>query len=70
MSGVVLLDPHDRMTSKECLEYCLKEAESYDSLVIIGFKKDDQFFTRSSHMTRKDALWLMHIAIDWIMGKS
>lgn len=53
------LDVHNRMTVDEALQLC-RRAELKE-VIIIGFDKDDEFFTQSSKMTRQDALW----ALEW-----
>lgn len=37
-------------------------------VLIIGYDTDGDFFTRSSHMTRAEALWLLEKAREWVLN--
>lgn len=68
MSNVVKLKgAHSRMTVEQAINSA-KELELTD-VVIAGFDKDGDFCVRSSHMTRKDALWIAEYTKKHAMGE-
>lgn len=67
--NVVELGAHDKMTIKEALEFCLREAETYEDIVIIATEKDtDDIIIRSSGMARMNAAWLADKLRMWAHG--
>jgi len=66
---VVEFGPHTRMTPEEALTLCSRE--EWDEVIIIGYRKDSpDFATRSSHMSRECALWLVEHAKMHVLGLS
>lgn len=64
---VYLLAPHVNMTPKEALSYALKE--DWEDVIIIGYHKDrDGLVSRSSNMSRQEALWIIEFAKRQAMG--
>lgn len=61
-NNVVALGPHTRMTVKDCLSLALREADDYEEVLVIAGSKRGTIITRSSEMSRKDALWLAVMA--------
>lgn len=63
---IVQLDPHTRMTVKEVLELQARHAEELTDVILVGYDNDGALFIRSSHLSRKDSLWLLMAAVDEI----
>ena len=71
MPEIVQLSPHTRMTVTEAIQYVAQEhaGEPYQDVMILAEDQDGTLIVRSSNMTRKAALWLLHEAIDHARGK-
>lgn len=67
--NVVQLDAHENMTVGECLAYCALEQKTYKDVIVVACDNEDNIIVRSSHMSRKDAAWLMMVALDHARGK-
>lgn len=65
MADIIQLDPHENMTPEECLAHCALDAESFRDVLIIGFDTDGELMVRSSHMSPRDAVWLLLAAVDY-----
>lgn len=68
MADILQLNPHDNMTVSECLHYCLRNADDLTDCIVIGYDADGELVVRSSHMSRKDALWAIMAAADHARG--
>jgi hypothetical protein len=40
----------------------------FQDVIVIGYDEEGQFCSRSSHMDRKDALWLAHQLLKHALG--
>ena len=69
MSEIIQLNAHTNMTVEECLEYCRLEQDSYQDVMVLSYNQDNELVVRSSHMSRKDALWILMAAVDHARGK-
>lgn len=70
MTEVIQLGAHSKMTVEECLDYCCLEKDKYQSVMVLSFDEDGDLLVRSSHMSRKDALWMLMEAVDHARGKT
>lgn len=68
MADVIQLNPHTNMTVEECLEYCRLERNAYQDVMVLSYNQDNELVVRSSHMPRKDALWMLMAAVDHVRG--
>lgn len=66
MAEIIELGAHERMTPEEALG--LTSRESPREVLILFTDADGEFGLRSSGMSRKDALWLIELARDAILG--
>jgi hypothetical protein len=57
MSNVARLPASDHMTVEQALDYTKKDGLT--EVLIIGHDADGDLIIRSSHLSRKDALWLL-----------
>lgn len=46
-----------------------REAGEWQDVIILAYDADGDLVIRSSHMSRKDALWLLMDAQDWARGR-
>ena len=69
MADLVLLNPHDRMTAHECLEFCARDHADYQDCIVIGYDQAGVLTVRSSAMTRADATFMLMKALDHAMGR-
>ena len=67
---LVALPPHDRMTPNECLSLCLRSANDYRDVIVLGHDENGDLVVRSSKMNLKDALWILMEAIDYTRGQN
>lgn len=65
---VVDLPVRDNMTVEECLSLCVRRQEDFADVVVLGYGHDGEWFTFSSAMSRKDALWLAMLLVDHARG--
>lgn len=65
--SVTRLKASTSFTPKQALEHALGrlEEDGIQDVVIAGYWDDDEFFTFSSGITRKDALWIAEALKDW-----
>jgi hypothetical protein len=56
------------MTPTECLDYVRRARADAQDVLVCGYDVDGDFFTFSSHMSRKDALWLAMMLVDYARG--
>lgn len=68
MADIVLLNPHERMTAQECLEYCARDHAEYQDCIVVGYDQNGELIIRSSHMTRAEATFMLLKAIDHAKG--
>lgn len=68
MSDPIELGPHAKMTVRECLEYCARNHEEFEDVMVIGYDAEGNLNIRTSNMKRKDALWLLMLGIDYTRG--
>ena len=68
MAEVVELAAHERMTVEQCLNHVSRKHAEFTDVLVCGYDKDGDFFTFSSHMSRKDALWLAMLLVDHARG--
>lgn len=66
---LIELPPHENMTPEECLTRAARRADTFTDVIVIGYDANEEFCMTSSHMARKDVLWLMMLAIDYARGK-
>jgi len=69
MGVLIQLEPHDKMTPKECLTYCAMDSDNFRDVLVVGFDPEGVIIVRSSQMLPKDAVWLLMEAIDYARGK-
>lgn len=67
---VYQLDPHDRMTPDECLSLCGRELTDLQEVIVVGIDADGDLVVRASGMARKDAVWLLLMALDHARDKA
>lgn len=70
MADVIQLNAHTNMTVEECIEYCRLEQGDYQDVMVLSYNQDNELVVRSSHMSRKDALWMLMAAVDHARGIS
>jgi hypothetical protein len=57
MGDVIHLGPHSNMSPEQALAQASRE--QWDEVIIVGYHRDSaDLVVRSSHMTRRDALWI------------
>jgi len=66
---LVQLFAHDNMTSGECLEYCARNADDFQDVIIVGTDAEGNFRMNSSNMSREFAVFLLLEALDHARGK-
>ena len=69
MGVLIQLEPHDKMTPKECLSHCAMDSDNFRDVLVVGFDPEGEIIVRSSHMLPKDAVWLLMAAMDYARGK-
>ncbi len=69
-ADIFLLPPHDAMTVEECLSHCHLDRNDFREVLVIGTDGAGRLKLRSSEMTRKDALWLVTMVADRILGRA
>ena len=67
-AALVELGPHNNMTVEQCLEYCRREQGKYEDVLVLAYDEDEKLVIRSSHMLRKDVLWMLMEAVDDARG--
>jgi len=60
MNKVIRLEPSANFTVEQALNDCLHR--NLQDVLVIGYDQDGDFFTRSSRMELKDALWMIKAA--------
>lgn len=70
MAEVVHLGAHDRMTVADCVGVVSREAPAWKDILVLGYDEDGELVVRSSHLERKEAVWLLLEALDWARGKA
>lgn len=60
--SVRLLPAQTGMTVEQCLSYCSLEQKTYTDVMILAYDVNGELITRSSNITRADALWLLEQA--------
>jgi hypothetical protein len=70
--NVVSLPARDNMTVEECLALSARESvsEKWQDVMVLAYDEHGDLVVRSSHMSRKDALWLLVTAADHARGLS
>lgn len=68
MADVIQLNAHTNMTVEECIEYCRLEQGDYQDVMVLSYDQDGELVVRSSHMSRKNALWMLMEAVDHTRG--
>lgn len=56
----------DKMTVDEA--FAVAQREQFNDVIVIGYDKDGDFLVTSSHVSNKDALYLLKLAELHIMG--
>ena len=69
MAEVVMLNPHERMTPQEALEYCARDHEEYQDVIVVGYDREGEIMIRSSAMSRAEASFMLLAALDHARGK-
>lgn len=59
---VIELHNKNNMSVEECLKLCLRNADNYHQILVIGWGKDGEFFHHSSDINKADANWLIDAA--------
>lgn len=67
--SVALLNPHENMSVGECLSYASLEQEDFQDVIVLAYDQTGELIVRSSHMSRKDAVWMLLEALDHSRGK-
>lgn len=57
------------MTPVMALDSVRRDFPEAADLIVIGYDNDGSFFSRSSYMTRRDALWLSEQLRKWALGE-
>lgn len=70
MSGIVELGPHDNMTVEECLDYCARNRDEFEDVIVLGVDKQGHVVMRSSAISREWMTFLLLEAIDKARGVS
>ena len=67
---IVSLPAHTNMTVEQCLQLSTREsgADGWQDVMILAYDAEDKLVVRSSHMSRKDALWMLMAAADHARG--
>lgn len=63
------LGPHDRMSPEEALQTCIRDIETFQCVLILGWDNDGDLIHRSAGLTRGDANWLVDAAKQDILNK-
>ncbi len=66
---LVQLPPHESMTVRECLELSARSHAEFADVIVVAFDQSGTLVVRSSHMSRKDAAWMLLEALDYSRGK-
>ena len=68
--NVLTLPAHTNMTVEQCLALSGRESaeDGWQDVMVLAYDKDDKLVVRSSHMSRKDALWMLMAAADHARG--
>lgn len=64
------LNPHENMTPSECLEFCARNADEYQDVIVVGIDQDGHVMLRSSRVSREFATFVLLEAVDQARGKS
>ncbi len=64
------LNPHENMTPAECLEFCSRNADDYQDVIVVGLDPEGRVILRSSHIARELATFVLLEAVDKARGKS
>lgn len=67
---VISLPAHTNMTVEQCLHLSTREsgADGWQDVMVLAYDEEEKLVVRSSHMSRKDALWLLMAAVDHARG--
>ena len=67
---IVSLPAHANMTVEQCLQLSTREsgAGGWRDVMVLAYDAEDKLVVRSSHMSRKDALWMLMAAADHARG--
>lgn len=69
MADIFMLNPHERMTVQEALEYAAREHAEFEDVMVIAYDKDGELMVRSSAMSRAEAVFMLLAALDHARGK-
>lgn len=64
MSNVYQLDPHTNMSVRDALGYALRNAGDLSDVIIVAYDGDGELYVWSSHIDRRDALWMLMDSVD------
>lgn len=69
-NNVLTLPAHDNMTIEQCLALSERESteDGWQGVMVLAYDRDGDLVVRSSHMSRKDALWMLMAAVDHARG--
>jgi hypothetical protein len=67
-SQIFQLNPHERMSVQECLEYSARNHADLQDVIVVGYDEDGRICIRSSHMTRAEAAFMLLAALDHARG--
>ena len=68
--NVLSLPAHSNMTVEQCLALSGRDAatDDWQDVMVLAYDADGRLVVRSSHMTCKDALWMLMAAVDHARG--
>jgi len=69
---ITRLPASSSMLPEQALEHARAQQASHgmESVLVVGYYADGDFFSYSSRMTRAEALWLLEDARDWARGRA
>lgn len=70
MADVVDLGPHERMSVADCIGVANRECAEWQDVMVLAYDEDGALVIQSSHMSRKDAAWMLLEALDRARGLS
>lgn len=62
------LPAHERMTVEEALTLCARQHADFSDVMILAYS-DNELVVRSSHMSRRDANWMIDAAKRHVWGE-
>ena len=70
-NNLYTLPPRDDLSVGEMLSQCANEVATgfLESGIVVGLDRNGGLLIRSSKMSRKDALWLLELARQHVIGK-